>query len=392
MKKIICIALCLIFVIAAFAGCAEKQLTFEEAASAGKEFIKSEGIKDVKYETEADGTKLILEGKYDHTNDRAVFSVSIDTKDTTQTFKDMLKLNGRDLYIKIPDLSGLDNVFGNIMPAGGTMDFGTSGTEGVEGLINSVEGLGDWEQLLGSYGVGEEKEESEDAGTGLETIGALPGAGYGLTDEIVGKYILVKLPENKPETIKGILSDAEDQMYEKAEKLESEEDYPYVVKYTQQSAYDLVLSVLDGIKEKKSDIAAEISALVAEHLGEENFKSLNELNDKPLSEMISDGIDEFFKKVTPEDIAPEDAEGFEVIQKISYDTGKKLQYVFLYDLKDGENKHNVKSALTVAAAEEDAVFAEKCTPAEDEIFDFAGYLKNLLNTMKSLKSLQNLFN
>lgn len=388
MKKLICIILCLIMAAAVFAGCAKKTMTFKEAAEAGKTFIKNDLLKDVKFETEADGKKVSIEGKYDCKNDRAVLSVSLETKDTVQTFKEMIKLDGNKLYIKIPDVSGLSGIFN-------TETQYESLNGGIEGQLNSVEGLGDWEELLSSYGDYEESEADEDE---ISTAGdygfdiSLPAAvGMGLSEAVAGKYIMITLPENKPETVKTILSDAEDDVYEKAEKLDPEENYPNVVKYTQKNAYDLMIFVLDGIKEKKKEIASELSATVAGYLGEENFKALNEVTDKPLEDMISDGIDEIFKNLKPEDLAPEEAEEFEVIQKIAYDTDKKLEYVFLYDLKDGENVHNVKSVLTVTAAEEDAAFAEKCAVKEDEIFDMAEYLKNMFNTLKTLKQLQNMF-
>lgn len=386
MKKIICIVLCLFMVAAVFAGCVEKKtMTFKEAAEAGKEFIKNDAFKDVKYVTEADGTKLILEGKYDPKNEKAVFSVSVDTKDTTQTFKDMIKSDGKKLYIKVPDIAGtgLDGIFSSALP------FKTEAEPDITDVLDSM--------LISEMSVNSEEIDDDEDGDYITgdygfDISMPATVGLGLTDEIAGKYIVINLPENKPETMKSIMSDAEDNVYEKAEKLEAEEDYPYVVKYTQKSAYDLIISVLDGIKAKKSELAAEFAALISEYLGEEDFKTLEEVSGKTAADMISEGIDEFFKEISPDDIAPENAENFEVIQKIAYDTDKKLEYVFLYDLKDKENTHSVKTTLTVTAAEDDASFAEKCAVQEDEIFDMAGYIKNMLNTLKALSNLKSLFN
>ncbi len=393
MKRIICIVLCLLMIAASFAGCAEKKtMTFREAVEAGKEFIKNDTFKDVKYVTEADGTKVILEGKYDPKNEKAVFSVTVDTKDTTQTYKDMLKLDGKKLYIRIPDMSGFGNVFSSILPVGRAAEYDKSDNE-IEGLINSVEGLGDWTEILGAYGVGDD--DVEDDGItgfyGFDITDTLSGLGADLTDQIAGKYIIINLPENKPQTLKEIVSGAEDDVYEKAEKLESEEDYPNVVRYTQQSAYDLMITVLDGIREKRTDIASEFAALIFEYLGEENCKTLEDLSGKSVEDYISEGISEFFKQVYPDDIAPEDAEKFDVIQKIAYDTDKKLEYVFLYDLKCGDESHSVTTTLTVTALEEDAAFAEKCAVTEDEIFDLVGYAENILNNLKLFSGLKDMF-
>lgn len=378
MKRIICIVLCLLMITAAFAGCANKPATFEEAAAAGREFIKNEELKDVKIVTEADGTKTVLEGKYDPKNEKAVFSVSIESKDTVNTVKEMIKLDGKKLYIKIPDMSGFEKMFGGVVPFGYSEITELDGTDGLY--------VGDIEYEDKSIDENELEEELSDYVENEFSFG-IPDVGFNMPDDITGKYVMIKLPENTPETISSVFSDAEDEVYEKAEKLEGDKEYPYVVKYTQKSAYDLIISVLDGIKEKKTAIASEAAAMIKEYLGEDNSKSLEDVSGKKIEGMISDGIDEFFKNVKPEDIAPENAEEFEVIQKIAYDAGKKLEYVFTYDVKEGEETHTVKTTVTVAAAEADAAFAEKCAVSEEETFDVAGYLQNMFKQMQQLKDL-----
>ncbi len=356
MKKIICLLLCLVMTASVFAGCMSKQMTFEEAAAAGKEFIKSEGVKDVRIINEADGKKLTVEGKYDYINKYAVLSVSIETKDTIKTYKDMIKLDGTKAYVKVPEMTGLADIPGG---AETSLDLG----EDLSGL--------------GSFGI----------------AGGLGGmsAYLGMADSLAGKYIEFKLRESGPSVLKDVMSDAEDQVYEKAEKLEPEEDYPNVVRYTQKDAYDLIIYVLDGIKAKKSELSSECAAKISEYLGEENYKAAEEIYGKSAEEIISEGIDEFFNSISPEDLAPDEAEQFELIQKIAYDKDKSLEYVFIYDIKNGEETHSVKTTLSVSAAEADEAFAEKCAVSEDEKFDLPGYLKKLIDELKAFMTLQDLF-
>ena len=107
-KKITAVLICAAITVAAFAGCAlNRPKTFREAAEAGREFAESEGLKDVVFSAESDGAKTTFEGKYDKTAGLGVFSVSYENDDTIHTFKDIIKISGGKLYIRIPDLSGI---------------------------------------------------------------------------------------------------------------------------------------------------------------------------------------------------------------------------------------------------------------------------------------------
>ena len=380
MKKIICIVLCLCMIAASLCGCISKKLTFEEAAKAGKDFIKNDKLKDIKIVSEADDNKVILEGKYDPANEKAVFSVSLDSKDTVYTLKEMIKLDGKELYIRIPDVTDTTDVFGDLMQ---------------KYLFNSVEeenaDLSAAEEYAGYDGT-EDGELSElemldkmiSGGAGVLSLFNVPGT-------VSGKYVMFRLPENKFTTLSDILTEAEQSGYEKAEKLEPEENYPYVVKFTQKDAYDLLIAVLDGIKENKTQLSKEASGVIEEYLGEDLCDALKQISDRPIEELIGEGMDEFFNNFSPEDIAPEDAEKFEAVQKIAYETDKRFEYVFIYELKDGEEIHSAKITMTVTCAEEDESFAEKCKVSEKDTFDVVGYFENILNNLKMFSELKGMF-
>ena len=107
-KKITAILICAAITVAALAGCAlNRPKTFREAAEAGRSFAESEGLKDVVFSTESDGAKTTFEGKYDKAAGLGVFSVSYENDETIHTFKDIIKISGGKLYIRIPDLSGI---------------------------------------------------------------------------------------------------------------------------------------------------------------------------------------------------------------------------------------------------------------------------------------------
>lgn len=420
MKKVICLILCVLMAVSALAGCASKPKTFKEAAELGKTFVQSDDLKNVKVVTEGDDLKFILEGKYDPKNGKALLDVSFDLKDTVHTFKEMLKLDGNKLYIKIPDMSVLEGlysgfsapifndfededigeIYGEEDEAAEFVDDNEEISDEAEDLKDEAEELAeeaeelaeeaedltdeaeeladDAEELLDSE---EEFTEDENDGyydDGLDGLDGMSGINSAALGNLAGKYVMIKLPETKMDAINGVISDAEELVYDKAEKADGDEKYPYVVKYNKDSAYDLIIAILDGVKVKKNEISSEIAALVKEYIGEESFRSLEEMAEKTVEKTISEGIDSFFDSFKPEDIKNGELEDFEVLQKIAYDSGKKLEYVFTYDFKNGEEKHSQKTTVTITNAEKDDSFADRCTVAEEEVFDLVGYLKNVI--------------
>ena len=428
MKKIICIVLCLIMVAAAFAGCSKKPKTYQEAAAAGKEFMESAGLKNIKSVTELTGVdelkgaKVIVEGTYDPKAEKGVFSIGFDMDNLSFTLKDEVILNGRKVYIKVPDQSTLERLVGSFAVTPDvyepTVDYNydyTSATSIYEALYGDAgetdlaEGIytigsldGDelvWEEWdgpdlkdidLGELGLSED----------LLTIGADDYDFYGhdaesdvgsslssVLGEILGKYIMIQLPEEgQLKTIKGIIDDAEQSVYEKAEKLEAEENYPYVVKYNLRSAYDLFISVMDGIKGKKSDIAKELSALAEWYLGTEIFKDMEQSIGDSLANMLVDELDKFFENTDIpdyEEVEKQQTGKFEIIQKIAYENNKKFEYVVTTVIDDVDESISSKTTCTVTAADKDAEFESRCTVSEDDTYDVFNELKKMYNSLVS---------
>ena len=110
-KKTLCTILCLLTVAAMTTGCMIRQpRTFKETAEAGRAFMEKDGPKSLKITKETGENKTVLDGIYDKETGLAVFSYSVETTDTVKTYKDMIKIKGDTLYVKVPDLSGLDGL------------------------------------------------------------------------------------------------------------------------------------------------------------------------------------------------------------------------------------------------------------------------------------------
>ena len=117
MKRIACFILCLVLVVAVVSGCALKKMTFKEADEAGTAFMKENGLKNIQIVFSGkigdDVIRTVIEGSYDPAADNAVFSVSYENDDKIETYKDMIKITGGKLYVKIvelPSLSSLSNL------------------------------------------------------------------------------------------------------------------------------------------------------------------------------------------------------------------------------------------------------------------------------------------
>ena len=422
MKKIICIVLCLLMVAAAFAGCSKKPKTYEEAAAAGQEFIKSAGLKSIKTVSEIsgagefDGAKVVIEGTFDPKTEKGIFSIGYDLDNMSFTLKDEIVINGRKVYIKVPDQSTLEKLIGKFAavpsvyedPAGYDYMSVSAVYVGEKETADDYEGIytigsldegelvwGEWDGIdiedidLGELGLSED----------LLTIGADDyGNDYGydyvdpisnIMSSLLGKYIMIELPDkDQVKTIIGIYNDATQSMYEKAEKLDAEEGYPYVVKFDLKNAYDLAISILDGVKGKKSDIAKEVSALAKWYLGDNIFAELEESIDGTLANKISEELDKAFEsaEIPNYDEIEDKPEKFEIIQKIAYENNKKFEYVQTTTVKVEDQTISGKTTVTVTAADKDADFESKCTISEEKTYDVIKELKKMYDSLKSTSS------
>ncbi len=432
MKKMICAAVCAVMLIACFAGCAVKPLTFREANEAGKAFIKENGLKNITatVDTGADGniSETTVEGTYDPETKSGVFSVSVEKNDTVKTLKDCVRLYGGDIYLKIPelDLSDLGG-FLSAVPFGEGYRTDTepgesapfdpfengTGQDRIDMIKEFLSKLGVPDGEIGIYGTDPGKTDPGELFSGIidyddisgficgidpEAIekmleDGIPKESYTpdiiskihlsnpfskLSGELSGKFIKLKLPGNKLPALTDILDSAEQTAYEKAEKLEPEENYPYVVKYTKEDARDLVIYVLDAVKAGKDEIIAEIKAAVTECTGEENLKKFEEYSGVSLDGVLSDAMDKFFSETKAEDIASGEC-GFYCVQKLAYADGRIYDCVTEFS-PDGEDKTGVSGAkfrLTVTAAEPDDGFAEKCGVEDGKVFDPAEFSEKI---------------
>ena len=412
MKKIVCFVLCLIIIVSS-AGCALKKLTFKEVSEAGIAFAKENGLKNISISfdgsTKGQSVKTVLEGTYDTETKNAVFSVTVDKEDTTQTQKDCVRISDGYLYYKISEID-LSDVFGRLgeglfssvyeveedrEPAGvkingkeyspivisGSLDeilkelerFSEKDGEETDGLdLNGLFGeidSGGIKEIL-EKGLSEKSYTAETTGLSLLSW---------LTD-ITGKFIKIKLPETKFDTIINILDKAEQNAYEKAEKLDAEEKYPYVVKYTKEDAKELIISVLDGIKEGKDAIIAELKAFAIEIIGEDDLKRAENLSGKSFEALLSVAIDGFFENTKPEDIDLDAEENFECTQKVAYEKGQMYETVTEFK-SNAEGAPEIKLAVTVTAADPDPDFAERCRVDEEKIYDPTKFLSNTLTEL-----------
>ena len=373
--RIISIVLCLVFTLAAFSGCVtDKPKTFKEAAEAGESFAAEEGLKNVKLVCEApdkksgEQIKITVEGVTDPAAGNAVYSLSIESKDTVHTFKELIKKSNNTLYVKIPETSA----FEGLVPDESFGGFGfPSGGEPAD----NVDGLED----IGIIG-----------GMDIPTFSLISGqanATPGMKD-IAGKYIAFRLPVNKPVKLEEIAADATEMMYEKAEKADAVDGYPYVVKLTLRDSQGLLISVLDGIKENKDAVISEIVAVITEYVGEETLEGFKELVGKSVSELMSEGLDKFFEETKPEDLTSEDEGDYDCIQKIAVEKGRRYERVTEISFKneDGE-KTEIKTVYTVTAAEPDPGFADKCAVKDEEIYDAVNAVKENIKAISSLKKM-----
>lgn len=440
LKKFISVIVCVVMVAAMFAGCASrKPKTFKEAAEAGESFFKSEGVKDVKLTIGYQDTNAVIEGQYDHVNARGVFSIKLDLKDTEHTFKDMFVLNGNNLYIKVPDMSVLEGMFAGmngIVAEDDTIGYEYSGENDdviydedsapeeemftkadVEQLLNmSDEELADLgmtrdmlnvfmklfdeegnfdyskaadlsdEEFKLAFGIDKPDDEFPGYGDDMPDgdIGSmLPFLGLGELSDLNGKYITVKLPETKAETLRKVFEDAEAKAYEKLQKLDAEKDYPYVVKVTKADAKDLIVSVMDGLKAGKSSIAGELAAIITEYLGTDLVKMIEEGSEEKqtLKDAVEAGLDEMFANTNPDDIDLGEEDDFDCVMRSAYESGKKYELVSDVSAGKGEEKETFKVTLTVTKAETTDGFADKCAaPAADAV----DILKNIKDALSEL--------
>ena len=327
MKKIIGIILCLLMVVTAFTGCflfkESKPKTFKEAAEAGKKFSESSGLKDVKLLIDISGegfpqaAKVVFEGQYEPKAEQAVISVIYDMGDYSVKLKDEIKINGKKLYIKIPDVSTVESL-----------------------------GLGSANSMMESY---------------------------------AGKYLMITLPEKEQiSAITGVFDSLQKLSNEKAEDIEAEAEYPYVANYSYKNFTDLMVGVLDNIKENKGDITGEIDALAKTYLGSENYDMIAEQSGKTAAESISEWLDLLTKDA--ETGSEEEPDNFKLTQKIAYEKNKSYENVTKMRVENGNDTVILKITYTVSAAEKDPEFEDKCSVSKSKAIDFAEefqeYFKN----------------
>ena len=495
MKRIACFILCLVLIVAVASGCALKKMTFKEADEAGIAFIKENGLKYIKIVADGkygdDNIKVIIDGAYDRETENAVFSVSYENDEKIETYKDMIKISGNKLYVKIteiPSLSSLPGLGASLtvsksplyLNAGAPLDdddpsdengeeneasigldlssilglLGGDGTSlsGLEqsgtgldlssilGLLSGdgtgagLEGLDQLLSGLNQLGSGTEQSSLDlssvlellsgsgtslsgldtgvsglDLSSILELLGGLESgtgenqpvvgairangnsAGSGLDilsglDDIVGKYIEIELPENGMKALVDVFDSAYQSSYEKAEELEAEEAYPYVVKFGKEDARDLAVTLLDSLKENKEKVISELKSLITGLLGEKNTEALESYLGKTVDETLNGMFDDFFEKNKAEDIDFGADNDFEFVRKLAYENGSRYESTATFTAKRGEDQKETKLNLTVTvtAAEPDEGFAEKCTVEEDQIFSIKEFIEDLKNSIKSL--------
>ena len=546
MKRIACFILCLVLVVAVVSGCALKKMTFKEADEAGTAFMKENGLKNIQIVFSGkigdDVIRTVIEGSYDPAADNAVFSVSYENDDKIETYKDMIKITGGKLYVKIvelPSLSSLSNLGASLtvsetpvlkvsakMSAGAEQDengeenraesgldlssilallgetttdpvgsdlnssldlssilallgetttdpgesglsnsldlssiltllggsgmdqsgsdlnsstdlssilglLGGSGTSlsglDVSSLLESLSGLytgatelgGDetnsdeLEQILNGFKQNASDPDQNGSGLDLSSILALLGAsdadtkenhptvgagrpsgsdtagGLGVLsrlNDIVGKYVEIDLPETKPGTIGDIIDSILSDSYDKAETLEGEEDYPYIVKFNKNDARDLLISALDGIKEKKADVLAEIKSLISGAADKENIESIENVTGKTVDELLSNVFDSFFEENKPEDITLDDISDFEFVRRLAFEKGKRFESVNTLKATGKENTPDVdiRFSVKVTSAEADAAFSEKCAVPDDQVFDVNGFINDLKDSFSAI--------
>ena len=208
---------------------------------------------------------------------------------------------------------------------------------------------------------------------------SLLGSLSAFANELSGKYIKLKLPQNKLDTLINVLEAAEQSAYEKAQKLDPEESYPYVVKYTKDDARDLVISVLDGIKEGKNSIISEVKAIVLEYVSAEELEKMEKYAGKSLETLLSESMDGFFENNKAEDIDLGTEETFTCVQKLAYETGVSYECVTEITANADNEKTASKAniSVTVITADPDPEFAEKCRVEDEKIFDLSKFLDNV---------------
>lgn len=469
MKRIACFILCLVLIVAVASGCALKKMTFKEADEAGIAFIKENGLKYIKIVADGkygdDNIKVIIDGAYDRETENAVFSVSYENDEKIETYKDMIKISGNKLYVKIteiPSLSSLPGLGASLtvsksplyLNAGAPLDDddpsdengeeneasigldlssilgllsgdGTgAGLEGLDQLLSGLNQLGSGTEqssldlssvleLLGGSGTSLSGLDTGVSGLDLSSILELLGglesgtgenqpvvgairangnsAGSGLDilsglDDIVGKYIEIELPENGMKALVDVFDSAYQSSYEKAEELEAEEAYPYVVKFGKEDARDLAVTLLDSLKENKEKVISELKSLITGLLGEKNTEALESYLGKTVDETLNGMFDDFFEKNKAEDIDFGADNDFEFVRKLAYENGSRYESTATFTAKRGEDQKETKLNLTVTvtAAEPDEGFAEKCTVEEDQIFSIKEFIEDLKNSIKSL--------
>ena len=160
----------------------------------------------------------------------------------------------------------------------------------------------------------------------------------------------------------------------------SKEYSTYAVRYTKDDAKELIISVLDGVKEGKDAIISELKAFAIEIIGEEDLKRAENLTGKSFEALLSGAIDGFFENVKPEDIDLGAEEDFECVQKAAFEKGQRYETVTEFS-STAKNAPKIKLTVTVTAADPDPDFAARCRVDEEKIYDPSKFLSNTLTEL-----------